>query len=109
MEVMKEEFITDVEAKMMLEERKKKKDLVYEQKICFEYLEKTAKLTPAQLKSMQAGLAKIAILRPKYTAMIINMMPETEEEVNALFEKERTALKKEEVKQIVDIVLNHKK
>lgn len=109
MEVVKEDFITDADAKQMLEERKKKKDFVYEQKICFEYLEKTVKLTPAQLKSIQDELSKISILRPKYMAMIINTMPETEEEVNALFEKERTALKKEEIKQIVEIVINHKK
>ena len=35
--------------------------------------------------------------------------PDTEEEVEMLFSKERTNLKKEEIKQIVEIVNRHKK
>jgi DNA-directed RNA polymerase subunit F len=58
---------------------------------------------------MKDDLSKIAILKPRYIALIINMMPDTEEEVEALFSKERTNLKKEEIKQIVEIVRNYKK
>ncbi len=108
-EIIMEEDISMHEAKRIVEERKKERDLVYDQKICLEYLDKVAKLTPTQLKNLAEELGKIAILKPRYIALILNMMPDTEEEVDALFSKERTNLKKEEVKQIVDIIGRFKK
>ncbi len=104
-----EEDVSMHEAKRILEERKKERDLVYDQKICLEYLDKVAKLTPTQIKNLAEELNKITILKPRYIALILNMMPDTEEEVETLFSKERTNLKKEEIKQIVDIVNKFKK
>lgn len=109
MELIEEEDLSVPEAKRILDERKKERDLVYEQKICLEYLEKVPKLTQTQVKSITEELSGIAILKPRYIALIINMLPDTEEEVEALFSKERTNLKKEEVKQIVEIVKSYKK
>lgn len=97
------------EAKRILEERKKDRDLVYEQKICLEYLEKVPKLTQAQVKSITEELGKIAILKQRYIALIVNVLPDTEEEVEMLFSKERTNLKKEEIRQIVEIVKKYRK
>ena len=51
----------------------------------------------------------MAILKPRYTALIIDAMPDNEEEVEMLFSKERTNLKKEEIKQIVEIVRKFRK
>ena len=108
MEIISEEDIPVPEVKRIMEERKKDKDLVYEQKICLEYLEKIPKITPAKLKQLYEELSKIAILRPRYIAMIINILPDDEEEVDTLFNKERTNLKKEEIKKMVDIVNKYK-
>ncbi len=109
MEMVAEEDVSIPEAKRIMDERKNQAELVYEQKICFEYMEKLPKLSAAKLKSMTEELSKIAILKPRYIALIVSMLPETEEEVDMLFSKERTNLKKEEVKQIVEIVNKHKK
>jgi DNA-directed RNA polymerase subunit F len=108
MEVLNEEDISILDAKKIMEDRKKVGDLVYEQKICLEYLEKVCKMPATKLKSMLEDLSKIAILKPRYIALIVNMLPDTEEEVGVLFSKERTNLKKEEIKQIVDIVKKYK-
>lgn len=108
MEVLDEEDVSMIDAKKIMEERKKERDLVYEQKICLEYLEKVSKLSAARLRNMVDELSKIAILKPRYIALIVNVLPDTEEEVVALFSKERTNLKKEEIKQIVDIVKKYK-
>lgn len=97
------------DAKRVMEERKKERELVYDQKVCLDYLEKIANLTQKQLESLLEELGKITILKPRYITLILNMMPDTEEEVEALFAKERTNLKKEEVKQIVQIVSKYKK
>jgi DNA-directed RNA polymerase subunit F len=104
MEVLAEEEISAPDAKAILEEREKSGKLVYEQKICLEFLQKAYKLTKKQLEDLKAELSKIAILKPRYIALIINNMPTTEEEVDAIFSKERTSLKREEVKRIVEIV-----
>lgn len=110
MEVLSEEEVSSQDARRILSERKKEGgDLRYEQKICAEFLEKLPKLTDKQLEDIKADLAKIAILKPRYIALVLNMMPDTEEEVDALFAKERTNLKKEEIKQIVEIVRQFKK
>ena len=109
MDVIMEEDISMQEAKNIMEERKKQRDLVYDQKICLEYLDKAARLTATQIKNLTEELGKISILKPRYIALILNMMPDTDEEVESLFSKERINLKKEETKQIVDIVNKFKK
>jgi DNA-directed RNA polymerase subunit F len=108
MEVMNEEDINISDAKKTMDARKNEGELVYEQKICLEYLEKVCKMPATKLKNMVDELSKIAILKPRYIALIVNMLPDTEEEVSVLFSKERTNLKKEEIKQIVDIVKKYK-
>ena len=109
MDIIIEEDISMQEAKRVMEERKKQRDLVYDQKICLEYLDKVARLTPTQIKNLTDELSKIAILKPRYIALILNMMPDTEEEAETLFSKERINLKKEEVKQLIEIVNKFKK
>lgn len=109
MEIIAENVVSSEEAKLILSERKKEKELVYEQRICDEYLEKTTRLTQSQLQGMKEELGKITILNSRYISLIISIMPTTAEEVEALFSKERTTLKKEEIKQIVDIVAKYSK
>ena len=109
MEVLSEEEVSVHDARFIMSERKKLGEMSYEQKICQELLEKLPKLTERQLADIKEELGKIAILKPRYIALILNIMPDTEEEVEALFSKERTNLKKEEVKQIIEIVKKFKK
>jgi len=109
MEALNEDDVSIAEAHKIMDERKKEGELGYEQKICLEYLEKIPKVTDAKLKSLVEELSKIDILKPRYIALIVNMMPDTEDEMTALFSKERTNLKKEEIKQIIDIVKKYKK
>lgn len=109
MDIISEEDVSVHDAKRILDERRKERDLVYDQKICLEYLEKSTTLTPAQLKHITEELGGISILKPRYIALILSMMPDTEEEVETLFSKERTNLKKEEIKKIVEIMKKYKK
>jgi DNA-directed RNA polymerase subunit F len=109
MEVVNEEDVSIPESHKIMDERKKVGELGYEQKICLEYLEKIPKVSDAKFKSLVEELSKIDILKPRYIALIVNMMPDTEEEMIALFSKERTNLKKEEIKHIIDIVKKYNK
>jgi len=109
MEIIEEEDISMQEARRIMEERKKAGNLAYEQKICLDFLEKLPKFTEKQIEDFKKELKKISILKSRHISLIMNIMPDTEEEVDALFSKERTNLKKEEVKQIVNIVREFKK
>ena len=112
MEVLAEEEVSLQEARQIMEKRKsaeKGGELRYEQKICFDLLEKLPKLSDKQIEDLKVELAKITILKPRYVALIMNILPTTDEEVETLFSKERTNLKKDEIKQIVDIVKKFKK
>ena len=109
MDIVSEEDLSIHDAKRIIDERKKERDLVYDQKICLEYLEKVATLTSTQVKNLVEELGAISILKPRYIALIVSMMPDTEEEVETLFSKERTNLKKEEIKKIVEIIKKYKK
>lgn len=107
--MLSEEDVSIEDARRILAGRKKEGgELRYEQKICIDFLEKLPKLTDKQLEDIRAELSKIAILKPRYISLILNIMPDTEEEVDALFAKERTNLKREEVKRIVEIVKQFK-
>jgi len=108
-EVLSEEEISYNQTRDIMEQRKKEGELNYEQKICLEFLEKLPHFTEKQFTEFTEELAKIAILKPRHIAMILNILPNTEEEVESLFSKERTNLKKEEVKQISDTVKKFKK
>jgi DNA-directed RNA polymerase subunit F len=110
MQILSEEEVSVEDARRILAERKKEgEQLRYEQKICIDVLEKLPKLTDKQLEDIKAELGKIAILKPRYISLILNVMPDTEEEVEALFSKERTNLKTDEIKRIVEIVKEFKK
>ena len=109
MEVLNEQEVSMQDARLIMAERKKVGEMTYEQKVCQDLLEKLPKLTEKQLGDLKEELGKMTILKPRYVALIINMMPDTEEEVDELFQKERTNLKKEEIKQIVEIIEKFKK
>ncbi|MBI4895803.1 MAG: hypothetical protein HY831_04900 [Candidatus Aenigmarchaeota archaeon] len=109
MDILDEQDISAAEAKKILDTRKKDGTMTHEQKMCTEYLEKTQKMSKKQVDDLTEELKKVDILKPRYIALITNIMPDNEEEVDMLFSKERTNLKKEEIKKIVDIVKEFKK
>ncbi|HLD83833.1 MAG TPA: hypothetical protein VI979_03200 [archaeon] len=104
MEIIAEEELDRHDARGIMEARAGVKELIYEQKICLEYLQKLPSLSDAKLKQLREDLSKIAILKARYITLITNILPNTDEEVDALFSKERTNLKKEEIHQIAEIV-----
>ena len=109
MEIIAEEDIDRHQAKKVMEDREKTAELTYEQKITLEFLQKLPSISEENLKALKEELSSIAILKSRYIALISNILPDTEEEVDALFTKERTNLKKEEIQQIASIVKKHKK
>lgn len=104
MEVLDEKFATNLEAKKILEARRKEKELIYEQKITYDFLEKIVTINEKDVEKIMNSLSDIPVLKPKHLVLICNLLPNTEEEVQLIFAKESLALKKDEIKKIVDVV-----
>lgn len=107
MDIVNEEDVTAIDAKEIMNKREKEGELVYEQKICLEYLDKVIHIK--NVEELVEELKKITILRPRHIALIVNILPDTEDEVNMLFSKELVNLKKDEINQIVEAVKKFKK
>jgi len=103
MRIINEKPVTEPEAKKIMQEREKIREMGYEQNLCLEHLKKVVRISLTDAKKIEEELSKIKILKPHQIAAIVSILPDTEEEVKALFSKEATNLKKEEIEQIIAI------
>ncbi len=106
MRILEEKPLTLAEAKEILTELEKERDaLGYEQKVTLDFMK-----TYVQLKKEDAEQAKKELkeklpeLKEHHVAMLINILPETVDEVRILFSKERVELDEEKMKQILEIL-----
>ena len=102
--------VTFSEAKLVLEKKEKElkkleKELGHEQKITLEYLRvipildsETAEATAKDL------LEAVPTLKEHQVIMIINTLPDCEEDVEVLFAKERLKVEKDQMVKIADII-----
>lgn len=83
---------------------KERKDLQYEQKICLEHAEKFAKLSVKQTKELIAELMKLDHIEEIHAYKMADILPKTEDDIKAIFAKERYTPNDKEVKTILEIV-----
>ncbi len=97
--------ITMYEAKEILEKIvQKNEEPLYEQKICLDYLNKFAKLSPEEGRKLVEEILSISDkIRPEIAVKIADLLPEDEEDVRIIFAKERVVLEKEEINRIVEV------
>lgn len=93
-------------AKKVLKAREKDSELHYEQKLSAEYVNKFAAVSVSDANKMIEELAGLGIARWKerHSVKVIDLMPQTEEEVKTIFSKESINLKKEDISKILDAV-----
>jgi len=103
MEVVEEETVYPVEALEMLEEREKE-ELVHEQKIALENLSRHCKVRDLDtLEELNEELSEIDSLKDKHIFKLLEIVPEHESTVRAIFQKERIKLEDEEIEEILEI------
>jgi len=90
------------EVKKILEDRKERGELTYEQKVTLEYAQEFGKIGLRKLKEALEKLKDLG-LDDKIAVKIIDIKPKTKEELKLIFEKTRLGLKEEQVKKILDI------
>lgn len=98
------------EVKNMLSRREKEGELHYEQKLALEYSKKFLTISEKAAKELMEGLMKLNIARFKerHAVKVVDFMPESEEAVKTIFQKESVTLKKDEIEKILKLVDKHR-
>lgn len=104
MNILSEEVITDVEAKIKLETREKESELKYEQKNALEVLQKFAKLDVEKSKALVEELKKIEKLRDREAVAISNSLPEDRDDLRTVLQKDYNSLTDDEINLVLETV-----
>ncbi len=86
---------------------KERKELLYEQKIALEHAEKFAKLSAKQTKDLIVELMKLDHVEELQAYKIADILPSTDDDIRAIFAKERYTPNDKEIKNILEIVKKH--
>ena len=101
-------IVSLAEVKNMLKKiSKERKELIYEQKIALEHAERFARLSAKQTKDLIAELMKVEHVEEIHAYKIADILPKTEDDVKAIFAKERYTPNEKEIKTILEIVKKH--
>lgn len=102
--MVKERPVPMAEVLKILEKEKKEGELEYGQRLTYDYAQKFAKLDPKQAEELKAELLKIEKIREHQAVALVDLMPETKEDVELIFSKERTRLEEDEIKNILELI-----
>jgi DNA-directed RNA polymerase subunit F len=86
---------------------KERKELLYEQKIALEHAEKFVKLSAKQTKELITELMKLDHVEEIQAYKIADLLPNTEDDIKAIFAKERYTPNDKEIKNILEVVKKH--
>jgi DNA-directed RNA polymerase subunit F len=100
--VLEQKPITLAEVKQLLSERKKDKDLSYEQDITLKYAKKFSKLSQAQAEKLVSELKGIGNLDDETVVKIADFLPVKKEILQLLIPKE-VVLDEASMQKIIDL------
>ncbi|HDN83804.1 MAG TPA: hypothetical protein ENG50_05515 [Candidatus Altiarchaeales archaeon] len=110
MKVISSKPITIAEAREILERKEKEyekegKKLLYEQRRALEHSRISAKLSYKDAKELYEKLKNLDLnLNDGQIVKIIDLLPETVDDVRAIFAKERFMYSEEDIRKILDLV-----
>jgi len=103
MNVKEEEYVYPFEVLQTLEE-KDEENLSHEQKIALENLTRHVKIRDLDtLQELHNELSEIESLKDKHVYKLLEVVPEHESTVRAVFEKERVKLDDSDIQDILEI------
>lgn len=103
-EVLSEKLVTNTEAKEILKARSKESELGFETKNALDYLKKYDKLTPTKVKKLREELEKVEKLRERQIITLINLLPEDNDDLRAVLEKDYAIFSNEEKELILETI-----
>ena len=106
MKLIEEKPITVVEAKSILSKLEKEREsLGYEQKITLDFMKAYVQLSEKDVEETKKELKeKLPELKDHHVVMLLNILPETVEDVKILFSKERIELDENKINQILEVL-----
>ena len=104
MRLLREEMVTNAEAKKVVDKIGKPDDMKYEQKNAYENLKKFVKVDPKQIEALVEELRKISKIRERNLVAIANMLPEDTDDLRAILHKEYSNFTTEEINLILENV-----
>jgi len=108
MRLIKEELISNAEAKEIVKGISKPDDMKYEQKNAYDNLKEFVVVDPKKIKSLIEKLSEIKKLRRREVISIVNILPEDEDDLRAILHKEYSNLEPNEISQILGAVRSTK-
>lgn len=103
MEIKEESYIYPTEALDSLKKRNEE-EMTHEQKIAHENLSRHTKIKDKEsLDELKQELMEIDSLKEKHAYKILEIVPEYESTVRAIFSKERVKISDDEIQEILDI------
>lgn len=88
----------------ILEKQKKLGELEYGQRLLYDYSQKFAKLDAERAEELVKELLKLGKLKRYQAVVLVDLMPETDDDVELIFAKERTRLEEEDIKKILELI-----
>lgn len=108
-EVEQRRPVTFSESLEILKEKKKEKELEFEQRLAYDYVQKFSQLSSEKAEELVKELLEIEKIRDHQAVILVNNMPETKEDIRLIFAKERTSLREDTVEQILEIIDKYRK
>ncbi|MBE0520922.1 MAG: RNA polymerase Rpb4 family protein [Candidatus Methanoperedenaceae archaeon] len=114
-DVINEELITLPEVKdLLIHQREKRKqetaeeiELGYELRKAIAHVEIFSKLDAKQSRELVDRLLELEKMKPEIAVRIADILPLSNDEIRSIYAKERYTLTEEELKQILDLVLQY--
>ncbi|RLI89994.1 MAG: RNA polymerase Rpb4 family protein [Candidatus Altiarchaeales archaeon] len=114
MKVINEKYASLSEVKKILEDKEKKyskegKELLYEQRRALEHSQRHAKLKIKDVRELEKKLGELDMnLTEEQIIKMCDLLPETVDDVRAIFAKERFRYNEGEIKKILDIIAQYR-
>jgi DNA-directed RNA polymerase subunit F len=102
--ISKERPVPLAEVLEILEMQKKRGELDYGQRLTYDYAQKFAKLDAKKARELMEELLKLGNIREHQAVALVDLMPETEEDVQLIFAKERTRLGEEDIRKLLELI-----
>ena len=98
------EIVPLSEVKNLLKKMQKDRELSREQNITLEYAEKVVRLPASKTRNVMKELMDVGRITEIQACKLADLLPESEEEVTAIFSKESYSPSSEQIKKILDII-----
>ena len=83
---------------------KDRKEMLYEQKIALEHAQKFAKLSVKKTEDLIKELQKLDFISESHAYKIADILPMSEDDIKAIFAKERVTINENDAKKILEII-----